>query len=358
MRSQPAPELSPDFVEKLEAIGVCLAARASVAGAFQGVLPELFNLPAASVSVLEARIAYAAQLYHHQPMKRPLLNRLFTSDQTDIEQLKRVFGLEYLFLFHRHGFVRQAALEKIRGPIQSPFVLAMIIARMNDWVPQIRQAAVECAQRCFPASSANVLARLARDLFPSMKGWQRWQEEATIVCALVLRDDVRSLLVEQMLESSAASDSRLFPHLLFDAKMDDYLLDLSLNAKTPMIRVTCVRAILKSQVSRQVGWKHGLDHRFGQHRRREIVLEHRPLEVRHNVVELIPRYVKDTAPLVKCLALEAIMAAKATFAFSHDIANQLSEDKSRPVKERAAFILKKIAMGEWPPSTPPTAPNP
>ena len=72
--------------------------------------------------------------------------------------------LEFLFIFHPDGFVREAALAKIDGALPSPFYFCAIVWRLNDWVAQIRDAAAGCAQRAFPATAAPVIAEARLEL--------------------------------------------------------------------------------------------------------------------------------------------------------------------------------------------------
>jgi hypothetical protein len=67
-----------------------------------------------------------------------------------------------LFLFHRDGFIRQAALDVLPATAVTPFVFAGLARRLNDWVEQVRTAAVGCAARLFPDLDAIIVVDAAR----------------------------------------------------------------------------------------------------------------------------------------------------------------------------------------------------
>src|SRR6218665_2975473 len=41
-------------------------------------------------------------------------------------------------LFHHSGYVREAALKRIDGPVPNAFFLVALVYRLNDWVPEVR----------------------------------------------------------------------------------------------------------------------------------------------------------------------------------------------------------------------------
>jgi hypothetical protein len=347
MRSQPVQPLPDALVSKLNAVGLCLSEQRSVSQAFEGVVPRLMELPSDAVSTLAYRIMYAAQLYQHSPVKRSFWGRIIRSYKTDAEQLKSVHELEYLFVFHYNGRLRQAALEKINGALPAPFAAALILWRMNDWVPQVRQAALSCAQRTFPKTNAKILVTVVRRLLPRIGHWQRWGDTSKLVRDLLVRDDVRHLLVQHMMSGSAGSDARVFRQLLHDPAIDPYLENLAFKARNPMVRFLSAKAILTAKVSWQVGWKSVLHDRLEQNRRQEQVFEHRALEVNFDLVDLLPRLSVDPSPLVRSEVLEFVMRHKAEFPTSTQIVAKLANDPSKAVRERAEFILKRIKSGTW-----------
>jgi hypothetical protein len=62
--------------------------------------------------------------------------------------------LAWLLLFHGNGRWREIALDRIADPPVSAFRFIAITLRLNDWVKQVRAAAVECARRVFPGTRA------------------------------------------------------------------------------------------------------------------------------------------------------------------------------------------------------------
>ena len=119
--AQKAPVLGLQLREALSRVGSKLALQQSVEGELGRVLEGLNLLPALAVVRAEREITCAAKLDYHwrQPRRgmfrpRPAI--------TDLDQLKTVPGIEYLFIFHRDGYIREAALHRL----PSPFLFAAI----------------------------------------------------------------------------------------------------------------------------------------------------------------------------------------------------------------------------------------
>lgn len=56
------------------------------------------------------------------------------------------------FLFHRDGYMREAALKALDDQIEIPAAAYGLILRLNDWAPQVRAAAEEAFERCLARS--------------------------------------------------------------------------------------------------------------------------------------------------------------------------------------------------------------
>jgi hypothetical protein len=81
----------------------------------------LGDLPPGEVVRADSEVAVAANLFHRTPTSG--LKRLFSRSPTDAEQLLRTPDLKYIFLFHRDGRLREAALQRIAGGLPTPFFL-------------------------------------------------------------------------------------------------------------------------------------------------------------------------------------------------------------------------------------------
>jgi hypothetical protein len=348
MRSKPKPELATDFVVKLKAVGHLLENGENVSSAFVGIPKWLFELSPNSISALGMLICHSASLYAYRgKVQRSLLESLLWPSVPEAKQLRRVFGLEYLFLFHGNGYLRQAALEKIAGPLNSPFIAASIVLRMNDWVPAVRQAAQSCAQRTFPATSPFVLASAARSLLADMAAWRRWGPNDGSLRAMLLRDEVCNLIATEMLLSSASSDAVTFRHLVFNPAMDKHLESLAKSAVTPTVRALAAKALLSGQAKWQVGWCKASHDRYERSPRLMRAFESRAISMHSNLSSILPRLAEDPSKLVRVTLLDHLILTKAADPAAAQIAESFLHSDVRPLKERAEFIMGKPASGAW-----------
>lgn len=88
--------------------------------------------------------------------------------------------LKFQLLCHPDGFVRAAALENANEELASPFSIALIIWRMNDWVNDVRLNAVACLRRCLPMTDGSKIAVAVAGLIVPAQSWQRWGSDALL----------------------------------------------------------------------------------------------------------------------------------------------------------------------------------
>lgn len=60
-----------------------------------------------------------------------------------LKVLKKHPKLAAAFLCHNDGFVREEAVRNVHNNMMSPFLLSIISARLNDWVPAVRSQALQ-----------------------------------------------------------------------------------------------------------------------------------------------------------------------------------------------------------------------
>jgi hypothetical protein len=195
MNSAQKAVLGPQLREALNRLGSKLAANESIESELKIVLCGLNQLPAHAMVRAVREINITARLYHlsEQP-RHALFGRL--SWPTEMDDLKRYPGIEYLFIFHGDGYVREAALKQIESGLPSPFLFAAIAWRLNDWAPPVRIAAAECAKRTFPQTAAEIVAQAAMALLSRESSWRRWTTERALLIEAFSRPDVAAAFTE------------------------------------------------------------------------------------------------------------------------------------------------------------------
>jgi len=141
----------------LDRYSVARKAGTNLVGHVIDVIAATKDLGPSSIADADGAIASAARLWSWSK-RLSWFERIVLRQKDDRDLLDEVPGLPFLFLFHRNGFLRQAALDRISGPIPNAFLVAALAWRRNDWVNQVRASAQACMDRCLPLTSPEVLS--------------------------------------------------------------------------------------------------------------------------------------------------------------------------------------------------------
>ena len=334
------PEASAAAISKL---GQALADGTVPPALLTEVIDNLGALRPEAVGDVDRQLVSLAHLYANYPRAGRLLDlRWFRP--TDLGLLKRNRRLAKIFMFHGNGHVRQAALDSLDEPPETSFFFAAIIWRLNDWVPEVRAAARRAADRVFPATHAEVIAGACAILLGRTFSWGRWgQDDQIVVDRILERADVVTQLARCFEIEVVGPVGTQLKYALRGAKLDLYLHALSRNARHPGVRAVALEALLRGRASWRSGFrKEWIDKRFGLTRRVPVYTE-RPL------TECIPSYLlimqglADKSALVRLRAADAVIEQRQTFPGLIEVIESLSRDKARSVRERAAFLRRKLA---------------
>ncbi|HEX2656441.1 MAG TPA: hypothetical protein VHN11_22705, partial [Xanthobacteraceae bacterium] len=212
--------------------------------------------PALAISA-ENEIAGRAELYRRsRPHRWWDILRLFAS--TDTELLLRTPELKELFIFHRDGRLREAALNLFHDGLSSSFFVTALVLRGNDWVQEVRIAAAACARRVLPKTAPDIVAAALLVLLDRMWQWRRWGDEAVIIDAALSRPDVASRLAEKLRLARTGPTARLLRRALHQPTLDAHLLALSQTAFAPAVRAVALQAMIEGHAS----WRVGVEYRW------------------------------------------------------------------------------------------------
>jgi hypothetical protein len=290
----------------------------------------------------ESEIVMAAAL--HRWRRQPLVGRLFGC-VTDAKQLRSVDGLEYLFLFHRDGWLREAALRKIEGPLPNAFLFAAVAWRLNDWVAPVRRAADACARASFPLTPASIIADAALILQTRQGTWGRWGAEKLILEAAFERDDVADHLADILVEKATGPMASTLRQSMRSIAMDRHLQRLATDALQPAVRATAMQSLIEGVATWPIGWQwQWVDKPLGI-RRRQPLIKRRPLTVPSDRSDMIRRGLKDRAATVRTVAISGLIEDMAALPDARRLASDALADRSAAVRERAAFILSRPDIG-------------
>ena len=332
--------LAPPLTDLLARIGAGLEAgkidQLDVAAAVE----MLCRLPAACVVRAEAQIVNDARLWPRTASWTPPLLQ-------SAKLLSETPGLEYVLLFHRDGYVREAALNKVNGPLPSPFAVAAIAWRLNDWVDEVRTAARACAERTFPLTAARTLADAQLALVARIARWGRWGPNVKIVQDAFARSDVKDTLRDVLLTTKATGAGTALRAALRSPGLDPYLPQLAQSARLAEVRGIALRAL----VTGGPAWRTGSDWKwenkpFGIKRWFAIVAR-REIAHGHSIEDIVRNGARDKSAGVRRAAADGLIHHIATLACVSEIVQILANDPSPSVRQRIEYIA--LVVGSAPP---------
>lgn len=325
----------------LSKIGVLLRDCRTIPAPLAARLEEMNTLSPCMAGRFATEIATIARLYTWRK-PQPIVARLLGRAVTDRQQLVKVAGLNYLFLFHRDGHLREAALEQITGALPSAFVVAAIALRLNDWVGPVRRAAARCVERCFPLTSATILAEAALALMERRHSWRRWNDDQRdLLDRALARVDVCAALAEMLAQRRTGPIARALRFALRRDHLDHFLPILARDALQPEVRAVAAKALIDGYASWADGWQwRWVDKSMGL-RRAEPSFARRAITGGDARGIWVAACVADKAAVMRKLGLSAMIRFAPDAQSTQDAARMLAGDRSRAVRERAEFILRR-----------------
>lgn len=330
--------LSSGLVTALAEVRAKLRVGDDAASSLSVALDLLAHLDPGYVARADGEIAAVAGLDRQTPQSP--LGKIFSPRRSGASQLLRTPGLEYLFMFHRDGRLREAALLKITGGLPSPFLFAAVLWRLNDWAEPVRQAAARCASRSFPVTNPAVVARTAAELLVRQASWRRWQDERSILDKVFGRSDVAAELANLMAAATTGPQASTLRYALRTPVLDQYLEQLAFDATQPAVRAMALRTLIdgKAEWPSGAAWR-WIDKSMGL-RRRETVFDHRSLTITPSRAVLIKHGVRDKSAAVRRVALTGVIQHMLGTEEAQAFAEPLQFDRSSSVRAKAEFILR------------------
>lgn len=334
------------LLDRLHAIGNDLEHNAVDADDLAAAVELMATLPLRHLSQAIAEIRHHGRLFVPSVAITPgrELLQLFAFQSRAASAgnlLARTPKLELLFLCHSNGYLREAALQKLDGGLSSPFLIGLIVARLNDWVPEIRRTARACLARIAARTRPEVVAQAALHLLVRTHSWRRWHAEAAAFHDVLALPEVARALAEAI---SAATTGPIATTLRAASRrpaLDPYLLDLLRRARQPAVRAAALRTLLDGKARWAEGTeKKWIDKSLGLFRHGPAWCE-RPVERPLPASALIELGLLDRTAAVRKVAASGLIAHFDAIPNARTLAERLLDDRSPAVRERAAFALTR-----------------
>ncbi|MDH2344904.1 hypothetical protein [Bradyrhizobium sp. SSUT77] len=325
------------------------------------VLDELAKLPAESIARASSEIAASARLdrrlSRNAPIRvvprgrfsLPLSWKVFAFDRikkdppTERDLLKINPDYAWLFLFHPNGHIREAALWHINTPPRSPFFLAALAWRLNDWVGQVRQAARRCIERIGAGVSSEVAAETGLYLLSRHLIWGRWRDEAKTLDRILAREDVIAAIADRLRMRTTGPMAACLRNALRHPGIDRHLPALAAQAIQPSVRAVAYQSLISGKARWQTGYDWiWVDRVYGS-RKRVPAFGTRELERSRPMASDIADGLRDRSAFVRKIVADAMIVVRAELPDERGVVALIADDPSPAVRSRADFMLRHPA---------------
>jgi hypothetical protein len=230
-----------------------------------------------------------------------------------------------------------------RGAGPHAFFIVALVYRLNDWVPEVRAAAAEALRRTTtPVTDPAIIVQALLFLLPRARNWSRWGDEMAPFDGLLDQPEIAACLSAALRDSLSGPSARLLRQALRRPAMDAHLPSLMREARQPAVRALALRVLAAGKVEWEAGpptIRQWIDKSMGLFRvvRRT---EERPVVSPFTLAELVDIGARDRSAAVRLAAATALSLNFANIPNGRAFAERLALDKSRAVRERAAFLLR------------------
>lgn len=252
--------------------------------------------------------------------------------------------LTWLDLISWDGYRREKTLRAISGAAPNAFFLSLAIRRLNDWVPQVREAARDklplIAKETAPEHVVNSLCF-------TLAHWHSWgrieEVDKKVLLEIISRREVAEVFRAKLISSSSGPMPSLFSQLGRTSILDEFLDEIAELSIQPVVRAKAYR----SQLEGRMAWVDGrkwvwTDIRYCEGKYQAIVSE-RKLSVSTSPLALIKKSAKDRSPIVRRVAAEFLIRNLDELGTqAKSFAEYFASDKSGSVSERGRFALKQL----------------
>jgi hypothetical protein len=341
-------EAHPKALPQPLATALALAAQAISSGdlpptLLDEIIVQLDEMPPQSVAWADRVVADLAWMFRVPPRQRSLLDWL-RPHYSAFDILERQPRSARLFMFHRDGYVREAALDCITEGPSSAFALAAVAFRLNDWVGAVRIAARRCAERTFPITPPDVVVASAPYLLDRRRHWGRWEEpDAVLVDHIMDRPDVAQHLAQRLASTAPGPLATQFRYACRGSSLDPNIASLATDARNPAVRAAATQMLIEGRAVWPTGFgREWIDRRYGLYKRTTEFAD-RPLTVPTNADAVIRRALVDRSASVRRVAADALIARRATYPHLDEAVEVMLGDRSPGLRERGAFLVRERA---------------
>lgn len=263
-------------------------------------------------------------------------NRKFDSYQ--------VGSLRWLDICNADGFRRERALRTLSGGAPNSFLLALVVRKLNDWVPQVREAARDALPLIAEASDPDFIVDVLFITLPYWNSWGRMGDaEKETLMKIILMENVTNSLKNRILLSSSGPVSTLFVQAGRTAALDSFLAEIAEKSVQPSLRAKAYRCLFEGKFvwAKGLEWQ-WIDKAYGI-RKRIPVLKERIISTTSPFIKNLNMATIDRSPMVRRIAGEMLIKELDNIGDEAlKLAKVLASDLSPSVAERGRYALADL----------------
>ncbi|MEL0621173.1 MULTISPECIES: hypothetical protein [Psychrobacter] len=252
--------------------------------------------------------------------------------------------LTWLGIVNGDGYKREKSLLALSGGAPNAFFFALVVRRLNDWVPQVRKAAIKILPSLLRSTKPEYVAEVLCMLLLNWHSWGKIEEaDNQMFLDMIATEEMALLLKSHLISSTSGPMPSLLSQIGRTDILDNYLDEVASDAVQPYVRSKAYRSLFESRMTwvkgREWQW---IDKAYGKRKLIPIIAE-RKIDVQPPFLELLNRAATDRSPIVRQVSAEFLIRNIEKLGIQSRIfAEKFAADKSANVAEQGKFILRKL----------------
>lgn len=243
------------------------------------------------------------------------------------------------------GFKRERAIRAIKDGAPDAFLLVLALRRLNDWVPQVRQAACLRIPAIVARTRPEVVVDALWSVLPHLPSWGRLKaRETDTLLALIADPPCAEVLKSRIVAAAAGPSTRVLGQVCRTPVLDPWLGEIAATAVQPPTRAKAYRALLERRVTWVVGRKWVWTDLKWCKKKLEPIVESRDLLAEAPLLPTLRSAIADRSAAVRRVGAEFLIRHLDDIgAEARELAHSLADDASASVAERGKFALSRLS---------------
>lgn len=250
--------------------------------------------------------------------------------------------LTWVDLCSEDGFKREKTLRTLSGAAPNGFFFAIAVRRLNDWVPQVREAAREKLPIIAKLTNPEFVVDVLCIMLPYWNSWGRMEDkDKQVLMEIASIEKVAHSLKSRILSVTAGPMTSVLSQMGRTEVLDPFLGEIAKKAIQPSVRAKSYRCLLEGKMVWCAGrhWE-WTDKRYCKGHFKPILCE-RHLVFTSPFLETLKLAAIDRSSIVRRVAGEMLIRELENLDESLVLAQLLASDSSPSVAERGKFALNR-----------------